>query len=71
MGEWTQKIADSFRHSVEFFKDAWQELRKVHWPSRQETYVTTLVVLVVVMLISIFLAVVDFGLTRAIQAIVS
>jgi preprotein translocase subunit SecE len=33
--------------------------------------VTTLVVLVVVMLISIFLAVVDFGLTRAIQAIVS
>ena len=71
MGEWTQKIAAAFRNSVEFFKDAWQELRKVHWPSRKETYVTTLVVLVVVMLISIFLAVVDFGLTRAIQAIVS
>jgi len=71
MGEWTQKIADAVRHSVEFFKDAWQELKKVYWPSRKETYVTTLVVLVVVLLISVFLAVVDLGLTRAIQAIVS
>jgi preprotein translocase subunit SecE len=33
--------------------------------------VTTLVVLVVVLLISVFLAIVDFGLTRAIQVIVS
>ncbi|HEY2989535.1 MAG TPA: preprotein translocase subunit SecE [Candidatus Binatia bacterium] len=56
---------------MEFFKDAWQELRKVHWPSRKETYVATLVVIVVVLLIGVFLAVVDFGLTRAIQAIVS
>jgi preprotein translocase subunit SecE len=71
MGEWTQKIADAVRRSIEFFKEAWQELKKVHWPSRKETYVTTLVVLVVVLLISVFLAVVDLGLTRAIQAIVS
>jgi preprotein translocase subunit SecE len=71
MGEWTQKIADAVRRSADFFKEAWQELKKVHWPSRKETYVTTLVVLVVVLLISIFLAVVDLGLTRAIQAIVS
>jgi preprotein translocase subunit SecE len=71
MGEWIQKIADALRRSAEFFKDAWQELKKVHWPSRKETYVTTLVVLVVVLLISVFLAIVDFGLTRAIQVIVS
>jgi preprotein translocase subunit SecE len=71
MGDWAQKVTDTVRHSVEFFKDAWQELRKVHWPSRKETYVATLVVIVVVLLIGVFLAVVDFGLTRAIQAIVS
>ncbi|MFQ5902979.1 MAG: preprotein translocase subunit SecE [Candidatus Binatia bacterium] len=71
MGEWIQKFQDTIRHSVEFFREAWQELKKVHWPSRKETYAATLVVLVVVMLIALFLALVDFGLTRAIQVIIS
>jgi len=71
MGAWLQKARDTVRRSVEFFKEAWQELTRVHWPSRRETYITTSVVVVVVLLIGLFLALVDFGLTRAIQAIVS
>ena len=71
MGEWIQRAKDAARRSAEFFKEAWQELRKVHWPSRKETYVATAVVVIVVVLIGLFLALVDFGLTRAIQAIVS
>ena len=71
MREWLQKARDTVRRSVEFFREAWQELTRVHWPSRQETYIATSVVLVVVLLIALFLALVDFGLTRAIQAIVS
>ena len=71
MGELKQKFEDLFRHSAEFFQEAWQELRKVHWPSQKETYVATSVVVIVVLLIALFLALVDFGLTRAIQAIVS
>lgn len=69
MGEWIQDIQDGLRRSVEFFKEAWQELKKVHWPSRKETYAATLVVVVVVLVISLFLAIVDLGLTKAIQAI--
>jgi preprotein translocase subunit SecE len=71
MGEWKQKVEGIFRHWAEFFKEAWQELKKVHWPSQKETYVATSVVVIVVLLIALFLALVDFGLTRAIQAIVS
>ena len=71
MGERIQKVRDAFRRSAEFFNEAWQELKKVHWPTRKETYVATLVVVVVVLIIGLFLAFVDFGLTRAIQAIVS
>ncbi len=71
MGEWIQKVRDTLGHSVEFFKEAWQELKKVHWPTQKETYAATLVVVIVVLIIGIFLALVDFGLTRAIQAIVS
>ncbi len=65
-----EKVQESVRQVTEFFKESWQELKKVHWPSRKETYAATLVVIVVVVLISIFLAVVDLGLTKAIQAIV-
>jgi preprotein translocase subunit SecE len=71
MGEWIQKVQDGVGHLVEFFKEAWQELKRVHWPSRKETYAATSVVLIVVLIIALFLALVDFGLTRAIQTIVS
>ncbi len=70
MGQWIEKVQESVRQITEFFKESWQELKKVHWPSRKETYAATLVVIIVVVLISIFLAVVDLGLTKAIQAII-
>lgn len=71
MGEWIKRVEESFGSSIEFFKDAWQELKKVHWPSRKETYAATVVVVVIVLIIAAFLALIDFGLTRMIQAIVS
>ena len=70
MGEWIQRAQDSVRHLAEFFEESWQELKKVHWPSRKETYAATLVVIVLVILISIYLAIVDLGLTKAIEAII-
>jgi len=70
MGDWIQKIQDGVRHATEFIQEAWQELKKVHWPSRKETYAATLVVIVVVVLISIYLALVDLALTKAIQAVI-
>lgn len=65
-----QKVQDSLQHAIQFFEESWQELKKVHWPSRKETYAATLVVIVLVILISVYLAVVDLGLTKAIQAII-
>jgi preprotein translocase subunit SecE len=70
MGDWIEKVQDGVRRLTEFFREAWQELRKVHWPSRKETYAATLVVIIVVVLVSIYLALVDLALTKAIQTIV-
>jgi preprotein translocase subunit SecE len=70
MGDWIEKVQDGIRRLIEFFQESWQELRKVHWPSRKETYAATLVVIIVVVLISVYLALIDLGLTKAIQAIV-
>jgi preprotein translocase subunit SecE len=70
MADWMQKVQEGTRGAKEFVEESWVELMKVHWPSRKETYAATLVVIVVVILISIYLALVDFGLTSAIEAII-
>ena len=71
MGEWIRRPKDTFRDLIDFFNEAWQELKKVHWPSLKETYMATFVVLVVVLIVAIYLALVDYGLTWAIQKILS
>ena len=43
------------------------ELRKVVWPSREETTNLTVVVLVVAIAVGIFLGVIDFGLNRVVE----
>jgi preprotein translocase subunit SecE len=70
MGDWIERVQDRIRRLIEFFQESWQELKKVHWPSRKETYAATLVVIIVVVLVSVYLALIDLGLTKAIQAIV-
>jgi preprotein translocase subunit SecE len=70
MGDWIERVQDGIRRLIEFFQESWQELKKVHWPSRKETYAATLVVIIVVVLVSVYLALIDLGLTKAIQAIV-
>jgi preprotein translocase subunit SecE len=50
-----------------FVVEAWQELRKVTFPTRKETLGTTAVVLFLVVVISIFLGLVDFGLSRLVS----
>jgi preprotein translocase subunit SecE len=66
-----QKIQEAIRSALTFLQESWQELKKVHWPSRKETYAATVVVLVVVTVVVLFLAVVDYALTRLVRAIVS
>ncbi len=57
--------------SVEFTKEAWQELRKVHWPTPKETYAATVIVVVVVLVVALFLGLVDFGLSFAMRHILN
>ena len=70
MADWIQKAQDSLRHTTEFVKESWQELQKVHWPSRKETYAATALVIIVVILVSVYLAIIDLSLTTLIQAII-
>jgi preprotein translocase subunit SecE len=67
--EQISKARDIVPRSVTFLQEVWAELKKVHWPSRKETYAATAVVLVVVIIVAVFLGTMDFALSNVIQAI--
>jgi len=48
-------------------QEVWAELKKVHWPTRAETYAATMVVLVLVAIVALYLGVVDFLLSQAVS----
>jgi preprotein translocase subunit SecE len=52
---------------IGFGREARMEVRKVVWPSRQETVQTTFMVIVAVIIIGIFLWLIDMVLAEAIQ----
>ena len=55
----------------EFLQQVKAELQKVTWPTRKETYGSTMVVIVLVLLVAVFLWVVDSGLSAMIQALLN
>ncbi|MGZ6274523.1 MAG: preprotein translocase subunit SecE [Syntrophales bacterium] len=59
-------IADKI---IRFLKEAKIELKKVTWPSPRQTLASTSVVIIVVIIVSIFLGIVDFGLSKAIRMV--
>ena len=67
--EQISKARDIVPRSVTFLQEVWAELKKVHWPSRKETYAATAVVLVVMGIVALFLGTVDFALSQLIQAV--
>ena len=54
---------------IGFGREARMEVRKVVWPTRQETVQTTFMVIVAVIIIGIFLWLIDMLLSQAIQLI--
>jgi preprotein translocase subunit SecE len=50
--------------------DARSEIRKVVWPTRQETTQTTMIVLVVVVIVALLLWLLDWGLNEIVSGII-
>jgi len=62
--------SDSGAAFFRFLKEADIERRKVVWPTHQETLQTSLMVVIVTILISLFLAGIDWMLGAAVRALV-
>mgnify|MGYP003892029573 FL=1 len=55
----------------EFLQQVKAELQKVTWPTRKETYGSTMVVIVLVLMVAVFLWVVDSALSAMIQTLLN
>ncbi|MCU0680565.1 MAG: preprotein translocase subunit SecE [Planctomycetes bacterium] len=44
---------------INYFKTSWEEMKKVTWPTKKETYQYTIMVLVISLVVSIFLFALD------------
>lgn len=60
-----------FSKAIQFLREVKVELKKVAWPSRKQTLGSTAVVIALVMLISLFLGVVDMGLSTLIRFVLN
>jgi len=56
---------------AEFLQQVKAELRKVTWPTRKETYGSTVVVIVLVLMVAVFLWIVDSALSTVIQTLLN
>jgi len=56
---------------TKYVREVRAEVRKVTWPSRQEVLRLSAIVVVVLILMSAFVAIIDFAFSRLMQAIIS
>ena len=52
---------------LQFFREVRVEARRITWPSRRETWITTVMVMIMVVVAGVFFLVVDFVLSQGIQ----
>ena len=64
-----ERIRRPFRAIGEFLKDVWMELQRVVWPSHEETYAFTGVVVVAVAVVAAWVALLDIVFTTIVGAL--
>lgn len=59
-----------FKKIFQFLKEVKFEFKKVTWPNRKETINSTIVVLIATAIITLFLYLVDVGLSRLVGIVI-
>lgn len=58
------RLKSPFVRLFDFLEDVWHELQRVSWPSHQETYAFTVVVIIAIIIVSIWVGVWDLLFTQ-------
>jgi preprotein translocase subunit SecE len=63
------KIKSVIEKARQFLAGSKVELKKVTWPTPKQTLASTSIVIIVVIIVSTFLGIVDFGLTKIVKLV--
>lgn len=66
----TSSFIKTFQAISQFVREARMELKKVKWPTRKELMAVTMMVIILVIVVSLYLGVVDYGLIKLIKNLV-
>ncbi|MDA8124610.1 MAG: preprotein translocase subunit SecE [Deltaproteobacteria bacterium] len=64
-----EKIKNILEKVRQFLAGSKAELKKVTWPTPKQTLASTSIVIIVVVIVSVFLGIVDFGLTKVVKLV--
>lgn len=64
-------LGDKAKELGEFFEQSKGELRKVVWPTRKEVTATSIAVFILTIVMAVFLGLIDLGLSKLVQSILS
>ncbi len=53
-----------FQNQPKIVGDVWSELRKVSWPTKEETIKLTAIVVIISLIISLYIGIIDFLLAK-------
>lgn len=60
-------MLNKLKRLPKFFKEVKEELKRVSWSSRRELIAATIIVIIVCIILTSYIAVVDLGLSKLIQ----
>ena len=63
----SKQDAKTGKSRFSFFKDIYEELKKVTWPTRREGIRLTIMVIAVCFVVGLFLALIDLGFSELIK----
>jgi len=66
----TGSLVKIFQTTKQFFREARMELKKVKWPTRKELMAVTMMVIILVVIVSLYLGILDYGLIKLIKSLV-
>lgn len=55
----------------DYFSGVWKELHRVSWPTRQIIINHTIIVLVSAVVVMVIISIIDFGLSRSVEYLLS
>ena len=67
----TGREASKFEQFRDYLTESKAEIKKVTWPTKKEARVTSVAVLILVVVMALFLGLVDLGLTKLVELILT